>query len=122
MEKRKYQRIKDGARVIHKIMGVKGEQLAHVLDMGAGGFRLPLKEKLAPGTLLELSIYLSHEKEPFFGLAKIAWQNSDLTKADKGDYYETGIELIRVGLENRKLIIRYINSFLKEDKHTQKKD
>ena len=122
MEKRKYQRIKDGARVIHKIMGVKGEQLAHVLDMSAGGFRLPLKEKLAPGTLLELSIYLPHEKEPFFGLAKIAWQNSDLTKTDKGGYYETGVELIRVGLENRKLIIRYINSLLKEDKQTQKKD
>lgn len=115
-EKRKYQRVRDGVKIIHKVMGVKGECLTAVLDMSAGGFRLPIKNKLALGSILELNIYLPDEKEPFFGLARVVWQKSGITKSEKGDYYETGLELIRVGLKNRKLIIRYISSLLAKDK------
>lgn len=115
-EKRKYQRVRGGVKIIHKVMGVKGECLTPVLDISAGGFRLPVKNKLALGSILELNICLPDEKEPFFGLAKVVWQKSEITKSEKGDYYETGVEFIRVGLENRKLIIRYISSLLAKDK------
>ncbi|OGX31942.1 MAG: hypothetical protein A3G37_00975 [Omnitrophica WOR_2 bacterium RIFCSPLOWO2_12_FULL_46_30] len=115
-EKRKYQRINDGVKIIYKVMGVKGEYPTPVLDMGAGGFRLPIKDKLALGSTLELNICLPDEKEPFFGLARVVWQKSEITKSEKGGYYETGVEFIRVGVQNRKLIIRYIASLIAKDK------
>lgn len=116
IEKRKYQRVRDGIKIIYKIMGVKGECLMSVLDISAGGFRLPIKKKLAFNSILELNIYIPNEKEPFFGLAKVVWQKSEITKSEKGDYYETGVAFIRIGLENRKLINRYIDSLIAKDK------
>jgi len=116
IEKRKYQRVKDGAKIIHKLMGVKGECLAPALDISAGGIRLPSKKKLAPGSILELNIYLPDKREPFFGLAKVIWQKSEITKSLIGDYYETGVEFIKVGLENRRLIIRYTGSLIAKNK------
>ncbi|HAH20616.1 MAG TPA: hypothetical protein DCL49_06920 [Candidatus Omnitrophica bacterium] len=110
-EKRTYLRVKDGATVIYKTMGVMGEYPLHVLDISAGGVRLPLKEKIKAGTLIELQISLPEDKEPFFGLAKIAWQHDAAVK-DKTNtlFYETGVQFIRVGVNNRKRILRYVLS------------
>jgi hypothetical protein len=80
IEKRKYKRVINGAKVAYKVMGVKGEYGMSTLDMGAGGLRLPLREKIKTGTLLELSISLEDGKEPFFGLVKVAWQNPTTEK------------------------------------------
>ena len=111
IEKRKYARIKDGAKVIYKVMGVKGEYPLHVLDIGAGGLRLPIKEKVKAGALIEFRISLDKDTDSFFGLAKVAWQDLEVKKDEKGNaYYETGIEFLRVGVDNRKRILRYILS------------
>lgn len=116
IEKRKYERVKDGAKVVYKVMGVKGEYLTPALDMGGGGLRLPLQEKIKPGTFLELNISLPDDKEPFFGLVKVAWQGPAVSKSKEGKgYYETGIEFIKVGLENRKRIVRYVNAQTKKN-------
>lgn len=113
IEKRKFERIKDGAKVIYKVMGVKGEYPLQVIDMGAGGLKLPLYEKVSRGTLLELHISLSGEAEPFFGLAKVIWQDLKLKKDTKGvPCYETGVEFIKVGIANRKRIVRFIKAHI----------
>ncbi len=119
-EKRKFERIKDGAKVIYKVMGVKGEYPLEAIDMGAGGFRLPLYEKVPPGTLLELHISLSKDNEPFFGLAKVAWQDSRLKKDKKNiPCYETGVEVIKVGIENRKRIVKHIRTHISGFGHSE---
>ncbi|TAN61835.1 PilZ domain-containing protein [bacterium] len=116
MEKRKYARVPDGARVVYKVMGVKGEHLTPALDMGSGGLRLPLQEKVKPGTLLELNISLPDDKEPFFGLVKAVWQSPAATQDKDGlSYYETGIEFIKVGLENRRRIVKYVTDYAKKN-------
>lgn len=116
MEKRKYERVSDGAKVVYKVMGVKGEYPTPALDMGGGGLRLPLQEKIKPGTLLELTISLPGDKEPFFGLARVVWQSPAASRNKDGkDYYETGIEFIKIGLENRKRIVRYVNAQSKKN-------
>lgn len=116
IEKRKYARIPDGAKVVYKVMGVKGEHLTPALDMGSGGLRLPLQEKVKPGTLLELNILLPDNQEPFFGLVKAVWQSPAATQGKNGEtYYETGIEFIKVGLENRRRIVKYISGYAKKN-------
>lgn len=113
-EKRKYVRVKAAdVRVVYKIMGVKGEYAVPALDISGGGLRLPLKNKVKSGTLLELNIFLPPGNDPFFGFAKVAWQNPAAKKNEAGiDFYETGVVFIRVGFENRKRIINYINTTL----------
>lgn len=87
-----------------------------VLDIGAGGLRLPIKEKVKAGVLIELRISLAKDTDPFFGLAKVAWQDLEAKKDEKGNaYYETGIEFIRVGINNRKRIVKYITSHTEPD-------
>lgn len=116
LEKRKYARIPDGARVVYKVMGVKGEHLTPALDIGSGGLRLPLLEKIKPGTLLELNILLPDNQEPFFGLVKAVWQSPKAAQGKNGEtYYETGIEFIKVGLKNRRRIVKYIIGYAKKN-------
>ena len=117
MEKRKYARVPNGAKVVYKVMGVKGEHLTPALDIGSGGLRLPLQEKVEPGTLLELNISLPDDKEPFFGLVKAVWQSHAATQGKNGEaFYETGIEFIKVGLENRRRIVKYVTDYTKKER------
>ena len=114
MEKRSFTRIKGAIRVAYKIMGSSGEYEVHTMDMSGGGFRLPMNEKAKPETLVELNISLPSQDTPFYGLAKVAWQSPTAVKGKDGkNYFDTGVKFIRVGLNNRKQIVRYINSLIK---------
>lgn len=117
-ERRRYRRVKDGVRVIYKVLGVNGESQMHSLDIGAGGLRLPLKDKLDPGTLLELGLFLPQDREPFFCLTRVVWQ-ADESKKDKGDqgYYETGVEFVRIDIRQRLRLIHYVYPLLRKNKN-----
>jgi hypothetical protein len=116
-EKRKFPRLKDGAQVVYKFMGVLGEKKDDVIDIGQGGLRLMLKEKTKPGTLLEMGIYLPKREDPFFALAKVVWQSEKRKlSGDKQLYYETGIEFLKMDMHHKILMIRYIYSRLRKEK------
>ena len=115
MEKRSFLRIKEKIKVAYKIMGSNGECEVRTTDISGGGFRLPMNEKAKPETLVELNISLPSQDAPFYGLAKVVWQSPTAVKRKDGkNYFETGVKFIRVGLNNRKQIVRYINSLIKE--------
>lgn len=111
-EKRRYYRIKDSKiAVLYKAMDSDVEHTVSILDISGGGMRLPIEGRLKPGTILEISIQLPGENLPFLGVAKVIWQEAKITKTKEGqDYYETGIEFIRLGIQNRKCLVRYINA------------
>ncbi len=115
IERRRYHRVKDGVRVIYKVLGVNGESRMHALDVGAGGLRLPLKERIKPGTLLELGMLLPQDKEPFFCLTKVVWQADEAQKDKHGqDYYETGVEFVRIDIRQRLRLIHYVYPLLRK--------
>ena len=115
MEKRSFLRIKEKIKVAYKIMGSNGECEVRTTDISGGGFRLPMNEKAKPETLVELNISLPSQDAPFYGLAKVVWRSPTAVKRKDGkNYFETGVKFIRVGLNNRKQIVRYINSLIKE--------
>ncbi|MEK6564272.1 MAG: PilZ domain-containing protein [Candidatus Omnitrophota bacterium] len=115
MEKRSFPRIKGEISVAYKIMGSSDDGEVRTMDISGGGFRLPMYEKVKPETLVELNISLPSQEAPFYGLAKVIWQSRTAVKGKGGkNYFETGIKFIRVGLNNRKQIVRYINSLIKE--------
>jgi len=116
-ERRRYLRLKDGVKVIYKKLGIEGEYELPSLNIGAGGLCLPLKEKISPGTLLELGLLLPEDKEPFFCLAKVIWQAEESNKGQDGQqYYETGVEFIRMDLAQRMRIIHYVYPHLRDKK------
>ena len=115
-ERRKYRRIKDGIKAVYKVMGVEGEYGLSVINLSGGGLCLPLSQKMGKGTLLELNLNMPYEKEPFFALAKVAWQSQVSVNKEGKAYYETGIEFLRLGLKDKMHIIRYIYNKLKENK------
>lgn len=115
-EKRKYRRIRNGVKAVYKVMGVEGEYDLSVINLSGGGLCLPLNKKMSKGTLLELYLNMPHEKEPFFALAKVAWQSQAPVSKEGKPYYETGIEFLKLGLRDKMRIIRYIYNKLKEVK------
>ena len=116
-EKRQFPRLKNGVKVIYKFMGVLGEKKDDAVDVSQGGIRLLLKEKVDPGTLLELGMSIPRDPGPFFTLAKVAWQaqKRKLT-ADKQLYYETGVEFLKMDMQHKMLMIEFIYNRLKKEK------
>ncbi len=116
-EKRKFARLSNGVKVIYKFMGVSGEIQDDVVDISQGGIRLLLKEKTKPGALLELSMSLSQNPDPFFVLAKVSWQAEKRKLArDKQLYYATGVEFLKMDMSHKMLMIEYIHNRLKKEK------
>jgi c-di-GMP-binding flagellar brake protein YcgR len=115
-EKRRYPRLSDGAQVIYKFMGVFGEKKDDAVDFSQGGLRLLLKERTKPGVLLELGVLLPQSDDPFFALAKVVWQSEKRKLAkDKQLYYETGIEFLKMDMQHKMLMIKYIYKRLKKE-------
>lgn len=113
-ERRRFRRLKNGVRVIFKVLHKKGENELPSLNIGAGGVCVPLKNKLKPGELLELGLILPSEGKPFYSFAKVVWQTSIPKKDDEGNsYFETSVEFVRMNSSDRKKLIRYIYSLLK---------
>lgn len=111
MERRKYLRLEKDIKVVYKVIDKLGEYEISTRDMGGGGLNLLLNERLEQGTLLELSITLPEEKQPFFALVKVAWQKSEPTVTkDSKIYYETGVEFLKLDLKHRLSIIHHVYS------------
>lgn len=106
MERRVFKRIRDGVKVIYKVLEMKREKEVSPIDIGGGGVRLSLKEKLAPSTVLELMLILPDEDHPFYSVGEVIWQRYDATRGQ----YETGIKFVRMNLEDRRRLIRFVHS------------
>jgi len=116
-EKRRFPRLKDGVKVIYKLMGVVGEKKDDVADVGQGGIRLFLKDKTAPGTLLELGMSLPEDAGPFFALGKVVWQaGKRILGPNKQFCYETGVEFLKMDIQHKMLLIEYLYQRLKQEK------
>lgn len=116
-DRRKYPRLKDGVKAIYKPMGEEGEHNLHVLDVSAGGLRLPVKQKLELGTILELKVMIPQTDESFFVLGKVVWQSPNPTRTKAGKiYYETGVEFQKIDLKERIRLIHYVHDNLLKQK------
>ena len=113
-DKRRYRRLRNGVRVIYKVMGEQGESILPVIDVGGGGIRLLLRDKLRAGELLELGLLMPQDKDPFFILAKVAWQADMPVKTENEQHmYDTGIEFLKLDIQHRMHLIHYVYEKIK---------
>ncbi|MFH1338659.1 MAG: PilZ domain-containing protein [Candidatus Omnitrophota bacterium] len=101
-DRRKFSRVWLPLEVSYTVVDKPDEKKTLVTkDIGGGGLRLALEEKLETGTLLKIEIELLKDKKAELD-ARVVW----LKPAP--DYmecaYEAGIEFINIGLEERIMI------------------
>jgi len=96
----KYQ-IKDG------ILGCGSRSL----DISKGGIRLPIVQKLKPGTILELEINIENVSQPIKAIGEIMW----ISKRKPGRYpFEVGVKFIEVTPIDSELLNGFCKDFLQK--------
>jgi c-di-GMP-binding flagellar brake protein YcgR len=114
--KRRYYRLKNGVKVAYKVTGQPSGNEFQSLDLGGGGVRAWLPERIFSGTTLDISLLLPLEAQDFKALARVAWQLPVPKKEKNGkEYFETGIEFLRMNLKDRLQIIHYVHTRIKKD-------
>lgn len=78
-------------------------------DIGAGGVRVIIDEKIPVSTMVSLELYLS--SNPIKSKGKIVWV---LTTKDKNDEtkFDTGVEFHKISEEDRKVIDVFVKSMV----------
>lgn len=115
-ERRRYFRLKNGVRVVYKKAARSGERELKVADVSGGGIRLPLDEKVEPGTFLELNLILPDDKSTFFAFAKVVWQKANSYVGEDGNkYFDTGVEFLKMNLKDRLEVIHYVHTRINKD-------
>lgn len=101
-ERRRYFRVMLPLLVSYTVGDVPPKQEEYTKDISGGGMRIPIKEKLAVGTLLKVQLDLLKDQKVLELEAKVIWVNS---VPDDYDYpYEAGVEFINVSFEDRLMI------------------
>ena len=115
IEKRRYYRLNHEVKVVYKIINRLQEFNSGSFDIGGGGICIQTFERIEPGTNLELNLMLPQDKEPFLAYTRVVWQGREPKKEKNGkEYYETGVEFLKVDLKNRLQIIHYVHTSLKD--------
>lgn len=112
MERRAYKRVKDGVKVVYKTPGMAKEQDISPIDVGGGGVRLPLEEELSPGSMIELVITVPGDDKALLGVGEVVWSSLDL----RTRRYHTGIKLVRMAIDDRKKLIKYVHDKAEEQR------
>ncbi len=114
IERRRYRRIDNTAKVVFKILDKKEEEV-EVINVCAGGVCIPLKEKVEKDTFLEIGIILPGQNVPFYAFAKVIWQDKTPMQDNKGNrYFRTGISFIRMNKDDRKKLINHIHKYFSQ--------
>jgi len=96
-ERRMFQRIEDIVSVRYATREGKPKDVTSVKDLGGGGIRLSLAEKLEPGTVVDLKITIPDDPKPFTALGEVVWQEEvNISGESIGRYYDTGIKFTEI--------------------------
>ena len=114
-ERRKYKRAQVKINLVYKVMGIKGEASLWSVDLGGGGLRLRLKESAKSGTMVEMGLSIFPGEPIFFALGRIVWQRRYPDNArEELKYYETGVEFLKMNVEDRAKLIKFVHAKVKE--------
>ena len=96
-ERRCFERIEDFVSVRYRTIGGKIEDASSVKDVGGGGIRLSLPERLNPGTTVDLEITIPDISKPFPAVGEVIWIREVGISGDSvARYFDTGIKFIKI--------------------------
>ncbi len=82
----------------------------HTENIGAGGLKLVIAEKLEVGVLVGLEIYLDSETITCQG--RIVWVVEGKPIPDKPVFYDSGIEFYQIDENDQKVIAAFVGSIV----------
>jgi c-di-GMP-binding flagellar brake protein YcgR len=91
-------------------MPQKHTVVTYTEDIGDGGIRINIKEKLSYSSMVDLEIYLKDEK--IFSQGKISYT---LNYEENPLYYSTGIEFHNMKEVDRRLVNNFVNEIIAKE-------
>ena len=114
-EKRKFPRFCAVVDVVYTRRNAFDEtNISFTKDISKGGIRIFVYEDFKCGDLLDLKIHLPRNDEPITAIGKITWiQKLPGDKTTEKEKFETGIEFMKINLEEKKKLDKYLISFIR---------
>ncbi len=114
-EKRKFPR----ADMICKISTVYAERTlvfeAHTENVGEGGIRVILPQRLNVPTVVELDLFLSEKEAPLRCKGEVVWANEIKPEGVKPRLYDTGIKFTEIIDQNKGSIRQLVRSLVSKE-------
>ena len=96
-DRRIYDRLDNIVSVKYKIKGRLDKSSSMPRNVGGGGIRLALHERLPLGAQVDLEISVPNNPQPITALGKVVWvETFNIKNGEEITYYETGIQFIKV--------------------------
>ncbi|MCM8786927.1 MAG: PilZ domain-containing protein [Candidatus Omnitrophica bacterium] len=112
IEKRRFVRANYPCRVIiyapqtHTIF-------THTENIGGGGIRVIIEEKLNIGEMVGLELYLFEEKEPILCKGRVVWVVEKESRYRKNlFFFDTGLEFSEISDADKEIIKRLVESII----------
>ncbi len=110
-EKRKFVRLEFPIEVTYRISANPSiEDKSISKNISGGGIRIILKEKLLPGSPLELEINVPDTDVPISALGETVWQEEMVMGREV--CYESGVKFVKISPEDRDKITHYVYKVL----------
>ena len=111
-EKRQFPR----AEIPCKISTVFAERLlifnAHTENLGVGGIKVILEEKLQVSTEVDLELFLQDKERPLKCKGKISWVEELTPVGINPRFFDTGIEFIQINDYDKQEILKFVDMLL----------
>jgi hypothetical protein len=115
-ERREHKRFADGAVVEYRVEKRPHLKGGKVINMSKGGMKLLLDEKLQPGAIMNLKIYMPEKKSAAEVEAEVVWtKDADLKNPAGKRFFHSGIKFIAIKDSADIHITDYLNSREKRD-------
>jgi hypothetical protein len=115
IEKRKFPR----AELTCKISTVFGERLlvfnVHTENVGEGGIRTILEEKLNIRTPVEVELFLKDKDMPIISKGEVAWASEIRPEGVRPRLFDTGIKFSEISEHNKEAIRNVVRSLLVQE-------
>lgn len=86
----------------------------HTENIGAGGVRIIIEEKIDISSMVNLSIYL--DKEPIRCKGRIVWVVEKKTPfSGNAFFYDTGIEFYEINDDDRRLVKTFVDALVTDE-------
>ncbi|RKY30680.1 MAG: hypothetical protein DRP74_06470 [Candidatus Omnitrophota bacterium] len=115
-ERRKFERLSVFADIIFKKKEPPQKDTASLTkNISKGGICFIAYEKLNPGELIDMTIFLPYEV-PIRATGRVAWVNEFIVGNTEHKRYDVGIEFIEISDQDRELIGKHVFTKLHPDK------
>ena len=106
-ERRQFLRLSARLKVTYRVVGSTSPFSSLTSNIGGGGMSVFTVRRLMPGTILKMAIKLPRRSRLVSFTAEVIWSGALLERAGRGLAFETGVRFLKLGSEDRALIMQH---------------